>query len=130
MMRRQANRAIAAVIVIIALILSQLWISAYACATVQQPVSASPIISTALANPHSDMSDHHASAICNAHCDNTAQPAHADQPSPPPLVWLPVIWGYSAILAFANQPQTPNRLEPSLISAPPPARILFQVFRI
>jgi len=130
MMRRQANRAITAVMVIIALIFSQLWISAYACATVHQSDSANPIISTALANPHSDMSDHHESAICKGHCDNTAQPAHADQPSPPPLVWLPVIWGHSAILAFAHQPQTPSRIEPILISAPPPTRILFQVFRI
>ncbi len=130
MMRRQAKRTITAVMVIIALIFSQLWISAYACASTERLAPASPIISAAHANPHGDLSDYRVSALCNAHCNNTAQPDHADQPSPPPLVWLPVIWGYSAILTFAHQAQSSTRSEPILISAPPPARILFQVFRI
>ncbi|WP_136896774.1 hypothetical protein [Trinickia terrae] len=112
-----------------ALIFSQLWIAAYACADAVHAASPDPTVLAASASSHGDLGDHQTGAACHAHCDNSAQPDHAEQPAPSPLVWLPLIWGHSSIFALAIQPHLPARSEPILISAPPPPRILFQVFR-
>ncbi|MBB0014227.1 hypothetical protein D7191_40465 [Burkholderia cepacia] len=129
-MRRPVKRALVAIAVMFTLIFSQLWISAYACTTVTGDArGTSSMVSAIPANSHGDLQDHHVGVTCHAHCDNSAQPDHADQPVPAPLVWLPLIWGHSSILTLALQPDRPAHVEPLLVSAPPPSRILFQVFR-
>lgn len=128
-MRRPVIRVFTVVAVLFALIFSQLWIAAYACASVVNVASPDPAVLIVSASSHSDLGDHQTGVACHAHCDNSAQPDHAGQPTPPPLVWLPLIWGHSAVFALAIRPHLPARSEPILLSAPPPPRILFQVFR-
>ena len=129
-MRRPIKRALTVVAVIFTLIFSQMWVSAYACTTATGGAEASySTVSPISSSNHGDLQDHHVGATCHAHCDNSAQPDHADQPAPSPLVWLPLIWGHSAIVALALQPNLLAHIEPRLVSAPPPSRILFQVFR-
>ena len=129
-MRRPVKRAFTIVAVLFTLIFCQVWISAYACATAAPHTSSARTVSVTLTSSHGDLRDHQTGVACHAHCDNSAQPDHADQPAPAPLVWLPLIWCQSAIFALAVQPHLlPVRADPVLMSAPPPPRILFQVFR-
>jgi hypothetical protein len=127
--RRPVKRAFTIVAMLFTLVFSQLWISAYACATAAPAPSSGLTVSVASATNHGDLRDHHTGMTCHAHCDNNAQPDHAEQLAPSPVVWLPLIWGHSSILALASQPHLLARSEPILISAPPPLRIQFQVFR-
>ncbi|KLU20503.1 hypothetical protein EOS_41075 [Caballeronia mineralivorans PML1(12)] len=129
-MRREAKRTLTVITLLVALFFSQLWVAAYACTTTQVFPSTAATATTAVFNGHGDMQDHHVAAVCQAHCDNSAQPDHSHQPAPSPLVWIPLIWGASTIPALAIQPRSPTRPEPILRSASPPPRILFQVFRI
>jgi hypothetical protein len=117
------------VAVLFALIFGQLWVSAYACAEVAQTVSASQATAAKLTASHGDLQDQHTAATCHLHCNNQAQPDHADLPALSPAVWLPLAWGHSSILALAVRPDRAAHPEPILLSAPPPHRILFQVFR-
>jgi hypothetical protein len=128
-MRRPVIRAFTSVVVLFTLIFCQLWISAYACTTTGRPDSSGTSVSMIATSYHGDLRDHHTGLACHVHCDDSAQPSHAEQPAPSPLAWLPLIWGYSAIPALAIQPHFTARPKPILISAPPPPRILFQVFR-
>ena len=129
-MRRPVTRAFTVVAVLFALIFSQLWIAAYACTDVVHAASPDATASiTSASSHHADLRSHQTGLACHAHCDNSVQPDHAEPPAPSPLVWLPLIWGHSSIFALALQPHLPARSEPILISAPPPPRILFQVFR-
>jgi hypothetical protein len=128
-MRRPLIRALTSVVVLFTLIFSQLWISAYACTTVGSPASSGSHASMNATANHGDLRDAHAGSTCHAHCDNNAQPAHAEQPATSPQMWLPQIWGHSSIPALAIQRNLPVHSEPIPISAPPPPRILFQVFR-
>lgn len=127
-MRRPVKRAFTIVAVLFTLIFSQLWIAAYACTTAAHVASPDSTVSVTSASSHGDLRGYQTGVACHAHCDNSAQPDHADQPAPSPLVWLPLIWGHSSIFALARQPHLPAP-EPVLISVPPPPRILFQVFR-
>ncbi|AJZ56319.1 hypothetical protein [Paraburkholderia fungorum] len=129
-MRRQTRRTLTVITLLVALFFSQLWVAAYACATTQHLPSTGPAAAAMVADGHSDLRDHHAAAVCHAHCDNSAQPDHAEQPAPAPLAWIPLIWGNSTIPELAIKPRLPTRSEPVLLSAAPPPRILFQVFRI
>lgn len=128
-MRRPVQRAFTVVTVLFALIFSQLWISAYACATTAFPGASDLAVPVTSADSHSDLRDHRTGVACHAHCDNDAQPDHAEQPAPSPPVWLPMIWGHPAISALTDQLHLPARAKPILTSTPPPPRILFQVFR-
>ena len=128
-MRRPVTRVFTVVAVLFALIFSQLWIAAYACTDAPHVASPDSTVSITSASHHGDLRSHQTGAACHAHCDNSAQPDHANQPVPSPLVWLPLIWGHSSIFALAVQPHLLTSSEPILISAPPPPRILFQVFR-
>jgi hypothetical protein len=129
-MRRETKRTLTVITLLVALFFSQLWVAAYACTTTQPLLSTTATATLTVFNGHSDLRDHHAAAVCHAHCDNSAQPDHAQQPAPSPLVWTPLIWGASTIPALAIQPRSPTRPEPILLSSSPPPRILFQVFRI
>ncbi len=129
-MRREVKRTLTVITLLVALFFSQLWVAAYACTTANPLPSTTATATVTAFDGHSDLRDHHAAALCHAHCDNSAQPDHAQQPAPSPLVWIPLIWGASTIPALAIQPRLPTRSEPILLSAPPPPRILFQVFRI
>jgi hypothetical protein len=129
-MRREAKRTLTVITLLVALFFSQLWVAEYACTTTQPLLSTTATATLTVFNGHSDLRDHHAAAVCHAHCDNSAQPDHAQQPAPSPLVWTPLIWGASTIPALAIQPRSPTRPEPILLSSSPPPRILFQVFRI
>jgi len=128
-MRREAKRTLTVITLLVALFFSQLWVAAYACTTTPA-LSSSSIEAVTFFDGHTDLRDHQVAAVCHAHCDNSAQPDHAQQPAPSPLVWTPLIWGASTIPALAIQPRSPTRPEPILLSASPPPRILFQVFRI
>jgi hypothetical protein len=116
------------VAVLFALIFGQLWVSAYACAAAEQTVQATQGAAVTMSN-HDDLRDQHTAAACHLHCNNQAQPDHADLPALSPVVWLPLAWGHSSILERAVLPDRPSHPEPMLLSAPPPHRILFQVFR-
>ncbi len=129
-MRRQARRTLIAITLLVALFFSQLWVAAYACATAPSVPATTSAVAAVVADGHHDLRDHHAAAVCHAHCDNSAQSDQAGQPAPAPLVWIPLVWGGSTIPELAIQPRSPARPEPVLLSAPPPPRILFQVFRI
>ncbi|GAB7521330.1 hypothetical protein PBS_03130 [Paraburkholderia sp. 2C] len=112
------------------LVFGQLWVSAYACAAPAATMSSDAgAMMTVAAGSHSDLRDAPAAAACHLHCNDFAQPDHADLPTLSPTVWLPVIWGSSSILALAGEPQRCPHPAPILVSAPPPHRILFQVFR-
>jgi hypothetical protein len=128
-MRRRTKRTFAVVTLLIALFFSQLWVAAYACTTTLHSTSTHQTVTADAPDGHGDLRDHHTAAVCHAHCDNSAQPDHAEQPAPSPLAWLPLIWGGSAIPELAILQHLPTQPEPILISAPPPPRILFQVFR-
>jgi hypothetical protein len=128
-MRRPVIRAFTTVVVLFTLIFCQLWISAYACTTTDRPDSTGNPVSMIATGNHGDLRDHHTGLARHAHCDDNAQPGHAEQPTPSPLLWLPLIWGHSSIPALAIQPHFTAHSEPILISASPPPRILFQVFR-
>jgi hypothetical protein len=132
-MRRQAKRTLVVLIAIIALIASQFWVSAYACANTSNAttVSSTAVISVAPAwlNGHDDLHDQHTANLCQAHCDNTAQPDHSPQSVPSPTVWLPQIWGLPSVQTCAVQASVPGHTESPLTAAFPPPRILFQVFR-
>jgi len=120
------------VAVLFTLIFGQLWVSAYACTTAGQTAQFTQgIQDTAAMSPtdHGDLRDQHTAAGCHLHCNNQAQPDHAELPALSPAVWLPLAWGHSSILALAVQPDLPVHPEPILVSAPPAHRILFQVFR-
>lgn len=117
------------VAVLFALIFSQLWVSAYACTAVGQATQATPVATVTMSSAHGDLHDQHAAASCHLHCNNQAPPDHADLPTLSPAVWLPLAWGHSSILELAVRPDLPVHPEPILRSAPPPHRILFQVFR-
>jgi hypothetical protein len=117
------------VAVLFALIFSQLWVSAYACAEATRTVTASQTATRMLTASHGDLQDQHRAATCHLHCNNQAQPDQADLPAVSPAIWLPLIWGHSSIFALAVRPDRPAHPEPILLSAPPPPRILFQVFR-
>lgn len=129
-MRREANRTLTVITLLVALFFSQLWVAAYACTTTPALSSSSSTEAITFFDGHTDLRDHQVAAVFHAHCDNSAQPDHAQQPAPSPLVWIPLIWGASTIPALAIQPRSPTRPEPILLSASPPPRILFQVFRI
>jgi hypothetical protein len=129
LMPRLTRRKLTVITLLIALFFSQLWVAVYAC-TITHPSSTVSTAPVTVFDGHSDLRDHHTAAACQAHCDNSAQPDHAQQPSPPPLVWTPLIWGASTIPALAIQPRSSTRPEPILLSASPPPRILFHVFRI
>src|SRR5471032_5103 len=129
-MRREAKRTLTVITLLVALFFSQLWVAAYACTTTPALSSSSSTQAVTFFDGHTDLRDHQLAAVCLAHCDNSAQPDHAQQPAPSPLVWTPLIWGASTIPALAIQPRSPTRPEPILLSASPPHRILFQVFRI
>jgi len=129
-MRREVKRTLTVITLLVALFFSQLWVAAYACTTANPLPSTTATATVTAFDGHSDLRDHHAAVVCHAHCDNSAQPDHAQQPAPSPLVWAPLIWGASTIPALAIQPRSPTRPEPILLSASPPPRILFQVFRI
>jgi hypothetical protein len=122
-MRRPVKRAFTAVVMLVALVFSQMWLSAYAC-----PVTSHSASMTAT-DSHGDLRNHHTDLTCHSHCNNHAQPDHAAQPAPTPLVLLPLIWGHSSIPALAIEPRLPPPPAPTLLSASPPSRILFQVFR-
>src|SRR5260370_30760091 len=111
-MRHPAQRAFTIVAVLFALIFSQVWISVYACTTTAFPVASDLTVSATSADSHSDLRDHRTGVACHAHCDNSAQPDHAEQPAPSPPVWLPMIWGHSAIFALTDQLHLPARAEP------------------
>lgn len=128
-MRRPVKRVFTVIAMIVVLIFGQLSIAAYACASAGNSGSSVSMASPMPADSHADLRDHHAGVACHAHCDNSAQPNHAEQPAPPALVWLPLVWGHSAIGTLALQSYLPAHAEPILISASPPPRILFQVFR-
>lgn len=128
-MRRDAKRTLSAVALLVVLFFSQLWVAAYACATVLHSTPANPVPMVVVPDTHGDLRDHHTAAVCQAHCDNSAQPGHAARPKPAPLFLIPLIWGASTIPELAMQPRLPTRPQPILLSTPPPPRILFQVFR-
>jgi hypothetical protein len=128
-MRRRTKRTFAVVMLLIALFFSQLWVAAYACTTTLHSTSTHQTVTGVAPDGHGDLRDHDTAAVCHAHCDNSAQPDRAEQPAPLPLAWLPLIWGSSTIPELAIQQHLPAQSEPILISAPPPPRILFQVFR-
>jgi hypothetical protein len=117
------------VAVLFALIFSQLWVSAYACTAVGQTMQGDQGAPVTLSAGHGDLRDQHTAASCHLHCNNQAQPDHADLPTLSPAVWLPLAWGYSSVFERAVLPDRPSHPEPILHSAPPPHRILFQVFR-
>ncbi len=117
------------VAVLFALIFRQLGVSAYACAAAGQATPTDSGATVMLAGSHGDLQDQHTAASCHLHCNNQAQPDHVDLPTLSPAVWLPLMWGHSSILALAVVPDRPAHPEPILLSAPPPHRILFQVFR-
>ncbi|HVE06623.1 MAG TPA: hypothetical protein VNE00_05155 [Paraburkholderia sp.] len=117
------------VAVLFALIFGQLWVSAYACTAVGQAIQSTQHTAAMQASVHGDLRDQHAAASCHLHCNNQAQPDHADLPTLSPAIWLPLAWGHSAVLALAARPDLPVHPEPILLSAPPAPRILFQVFR-
>jgi hypothetical protein len=117
------------VAVLFALIFGQLWVSAYACAATVGTMSTDSGAAAMAAGGHSDLKDQRTAASCHLHCNNQAQPDHADLPTLSPAVWLPLAWGHSSILERAVRPDQPSHPEPILLSAPPPHRILFQVFR-
>jgi hypothetical protein len=117
------------VAVLCALIFGQLWVSAYACAAAGGTIPTDSGAAVMTAGSHGDLQDQQTAASCHLHCNNQAQPDHADLPTLSPVVWLPLIWGHSSILALAVRPDRPDHPEPILLSAPPPHRILFQVFR-
>jgi hypothetical protein len=129
-MRREAKRTLTVITLLVALFFSQVWVAAYACTTTPALSSSSSTEAVTFFDGHTDLRDHQVAAVCHAHCDNSAQPDHAQQPAPSPLVWIPLIWGASTIPALAIQPRSPTRPEPILLSASPPPRILFRVFRI
>jgi hypothetical protein len=129
LMRRRTQRTFTVITLLIALFFSQLWVAAYACTTTRHSTSTTQTVTAIASDGHADLRDHHTAAVCHAHCDNSAQPDHAEQPAPSPLAWIPLIWGGSTIPELAIQPRLPTQSEPILISAPPPPRILFQVFR-
>ncbi|MFM0737288.1 hypothetical protein PQQ51_08595 [Paraburkholderia xenovorans] len=118
-----------AVAVLFTLIFSQLWVSAYACTAVGPTKQVVQDATVTLSANHLDLRDPHTAASCHLHCNNQAQPDHADLPTLSPAVWLPLAWGHSSILELAVRPERPSHPEPILLSAPPPHRILFQVFR-
>ncbi|MFL9873014.1 hypothetical protein [Paraburkholderia megapolitana] len=120
----------AVVTVLFTLIFSQLWVSAYACAVAGRAIPTDAgALAVMLTGSHADLQDPHTAASCHLHCNNSAQPDHANLPTVSPAVWLPLIWGHSSIVALAVRPDRPTHPEPILLSAPPPSRILFQVFR-
>ncbi len=128
-MRRQVKRTLVVLIAIIALIIGQLWVTAYACANANNVSPSGYAVTSASLNAHGDLHDQHTSNLCQAHCDNTGQLDHAPQSTPSPAVWLPLIWGHSSLQACAAHAYMPGHTEPPLHAAFPPPRILFQVFR-
>ncbi|WP_407973387.1 hypothetical protein ACJ51O_38420 (plasmid) [Burkholderia pyrrocinia] len=128
-MRRDAKRTLSAIALLVVLSFSQLWVAAYACATALHSTSTDPASMAVAYGAHGDLRNHHTAAVCQAHCDNWAQPGHGARPKPSPLVLIPLIWAAPTIPELALQPRMPTRPQPILLSAPPPPRILFQVFR-
>lgn len=122
-------RLFTVVAVLFTLVFGQLWVSAYVCAAPTATMPSGSDATAMAAGNHSDLRGVPAGATCHLHCNNFAQPDHADLLTLSPAVWLPVIWGSSSILSLAARPQRPVHHEPILVSAPPPPRILFQVFR-
>ncbi|WP_407973390.1 hypothetical protein ACJ51O_38435 (plasmid) [Burkholderia pyrrocinia] len=130
-MCRQTRRTLTVITLLVALFFSQLWVAAYACTTTSQPAAAAmSSVSTASVDGHADLRDDHAAAVCHAHCDNSGQLDHAELSVPASHAWIPLIWGASAIPDLTIQSHWPTRPELVLLSASPPPRILFQVFRI
>ncbi|MEJ0003086.1 MAG: hypothetical protein WDN30_05020 [Pararobbsia sp.] len=128
-------------IAILALIASQFMGAAYACTDTSMStrsaagVSNAGVVPTAMpsmdmSSPHADLHDPHAANLCQAHCDNSAQPDHSPQPTPSPAMWLPLVWGLLNFQVSAAQALAPARAASPLAAASPPPRILFQVFRI
>ncbi|WP_175817708.1 hypothetical protein [Burkholderia diffusa] len=128
-MRRDAKRTLSAVALLVVLFFSQLWVAAYACATALRSIPTNPASMATVPNAHGDLRDPQAAAVCQAHCDNWAQPGHGARPKPSPLVLIPLIWAAPKIPELALQPRMPTRPQPNLLSTPPPPRVLFQVFR-
>ena len=117
------------VAVLFTLIFSQLWVSAYACTVAGQTIPANQSATELSFATHGDLRDQETAATCHLHCNDQAQPDSADLPTLSPAVWLPLAWGQVSIFALAARPDRPAHPEPILLSAPPPHRILFQVFR-
>lgn len=140
-MRRQAKRTLVVLIAIIVLIASQLLGAVYACANTSAAgtngISSTRVVFTStvsmtsmtLLNVHGDLHDQHAANLCQAHCDISGQPDHSPQPTPSPVVWLPMVWGFLDFQRYAAQTYVPAHTESPLTAAFPPPRILFQVFR-
>lgn len=139
-MRRSFRRTITAVVVLLAVIFSQLSISTYACATIRDAVvRGAQTTSTArhLSHDdsvvsmqiHGDLSDGQHGALCHSHCDDSAQSSHADQTAPADIAWFPPIWAQPSVHFLASLRDVRVDRTPLLQVAPPPSRILFQVFR-
>ena len=60
---------------------------------------------------HGDLRDGHAGSTCHAHCDNSAQPGHTEQPATSPHMWLPQIMGHPPIPALAIRYEVHDSLE-------------------
>ncbi|KLU20509.1 hypothetical protein EOS_41115 [Caballeronia mineralivorans PML1(12)] len=129
-MHRQAKRTLVVLIAIIALIAGQLWVTAYACSNASNVGTSSVAATPVSVNVHGDSHDQLTGNLCQAHCDNTGQTDHAPQSTPSSAVWLPMIWGHPGVQTCAVQLHVPGDAGPPLSAASPPARVLFQVFRI
>lgn len=139
-MRRSAQRTLTALVVLIAMILSQLWITAYACERIGAlgadvtAVSATrheraQAYEVAAMPQHADLSSVGKGALCASHCDDSTRPAHTVHATPADVMWLPVVWGQPSVNLGSVIRAIHVRETPHLLSAPPPSRILFQVFR-
>lgn len=128
-MRRDATRTFCAVTLLVVVFFSQLWVAAYACAMTRHSTPTNQAVLAIASDGRGDLHDHQTAAVWHGHCDNPAQPGRVTRSKPSPLVWIPLIWGGSTIPALAVHPRLPTRQQPLLLSASPPARILFQVFR-
>jgi hypothetical protein len=80
-MRREAKRTLTVITLLVALFFSQLWVAAYACTTTPALSSSSSTEAVTFFDGHTDLRDHQVAAVCQAHCDNSAQPDHAQQPA-------------------------------------------------